>query len=205
MITQTKYSNRHGSNLYYQKKQSVIKALGFIECYLCSSEESLTIHHIVPKMFRNYFFTFGHSSYLKCPTVVLCEDCHNDYEVEADAVKIFQHKILDYKEVTKFIPKTNCGTSVKSAHTLLHINSATIKKITKNKCHNSVTSLLGKDVYNKQDLKRITNTKGEYHILNPDYKDLAHELTRKYGIKEIEAFWINNWNEYESKYYKNEY
>lgn len=55
-------------------------------CVVCGTEESLTRHHCVPRCFRK-FFPESLKINASHDVVVMCDDCHSNYEQYASALK----------------------------------------------------------------------------------------------------------------------
>lgn len=68
----------NGNNFLLEKKEC--------KCVICGSEKELTMHHVVPFMFRKLFPQefVANNSYDVLP---VCIQCHSEYECEADKLK----------------------------------------------------------------------------------------------------------------------
>lgn len=56
-------------------------------CVVCSRTDFLTKHHVVPRCFRK-FFPSRYKDHCSHDIVLMCVRCHNEYEREADQLKI---------------------------------------------------------------------------------------------------------------------
>lgn len=67
-----------GDPLYLQEWQN--------RCVRCGSDQELMRHHVVPICYRRYF-PVKQKSHSAMDVVLLCRDCHEEYEVQADLLK----------------------------------------------------------------------------------------------------------------------
>lgn len=74
------------------------------KCTICSCTKKITKHHIVPKCIGKYFSpkNFYDKGQSTGRIILLCEKCHNQYEIEAGKVKFFILLIFrSYKRYVK--------------------------------------------------------------------------------------------------------
>lgn len=71
------------------------------QCVVCGSDQKLTKHHVVPRCYRR-FFPPDRRDHLSYDVLLLCENCHETYEFEADKLKsviIKEYQIVEHGQV----------------------------------------------------------------------------------------------------------
>lgn len=58
------------------------------KCVACGTDEELTKHHVVPSQYRK-FLPIKYKSRSSYDVVIMCDTCHNKYELEADKLSDF--------------------------------------------------------------------------------------------------------------------
>ena len=114
-------------------------------CVVCGTEENLTKHHIVPSMYRK-FFPIKIKSRSAHDVVVICIECHDDYEMIAWELK----KQIDAELTgsTKLVKQLNKETRdrnflVKLCKTMKH-NGHMIPEDRKAEIMSKIEKLLGR-------------------------------------------------------------
>lgn len=74
------HKNEHVQDEFYLKKK-------FNRCVVCGKENEITLHHVVPRVFRRHL-PKSFKTFKSHDVVILCVDCHAKYEVAADAYKV---------------------------------------------------------------------------------------------------------------------
>ena len=203
METQTSYSNN--GKFYLQSKTKSFKKKN-VTCRCCpeNRNELLTIHHVVPRIIGQ---AFKSNQFLKCPTIVLCRDCHDRYERTADLVKNeYAHDLnVDLncpKEITNHNPLDAKRQRVaKAANALIAIADNWSSSIGVDNRVNIILDYLEQPYYTHNDLLRLSKYKatGDKKIPNPAYKNLGEAVIEYFTIDQIKRFWINHWHEFEAK------
>jgi len=57
------------------------------KCVVCGNEDELTKHHVVPTQYRKYL-PMNYKSKSSFDVLVICSDCHHEYEAIADVLKL---------------------------------------------------------------------------------------------------------------------
>jgi len=104
-------------------------------CVVCGIENNLTKHHIVPHRYRKHFpdNIKSHSSY---DVLLLCRDCHDKYEVEAEAIKKDIYKKYTGKDLKEEFYKSNKYRKITNKIKLLFDNNLSTE--VKNKIRESL-------------------------------------------------------------------
>lgn len=73
--------DRRDANTSYYKLELANK------CVVCGNEDELTKHHVVPTRYRKYL-PMNYKSKSSFDVLVICSDCHHEYEAIADVLKL---------------------------------------------------------------------------------------------------------------------
>lgn len=93
----------HGDNYNLSEKHNRCVVCGVAELSL------LTKHHIVPTIYRKYF-PLEVKSRNSHDVVIICEDCHHEYEIEATNLKIElakKYNIVNHQDINKIRLQNN--------------------------------------------------------------------------------------------------
>lgn len=80
----------HHDNPYFLERKGNL-------CVVCGNEKDLTRHHVVPYQFRT-LFTEQFKSHDHHDVLLVCRDCHDVYEREANELKKQVYKDIGYNE-----------------------------------------------------------------------------------------------------------
>ena len=150
----------------------------------CQCEDNLTVHHVLPQFIGRKMKL---EDFLKCMTVVLCRDCHDEYERSADKVR------LDWAEELgvnlKLQKRFRCKSkefAKKYAFSILH-SVDTMNDLRLFERIDFILSYLSKDHYTNNDLIKLSNL--DPMIDNPNYQDLGEIMIEKVTQEKLIEFW----------------
>jgi hypothetical protein len=125
-------------------------------CVVCGSESEITRHHVVPRCFRKYFplHLKNHAMY---DVLILCVDCHNDYEFHAYKFKeiIAKEMGISLNEKPEIDPLF-CG--VKTAAHALFTSFDKIPEPRKTFLLNKLRDFFGKQEITMEDIVIVNNS-----------------------------------------------
>lgn len=197
METQTIFKS-NSQSLYLQSFKSCSKYKTGLKCRCCKVSSNLTIHHIVPRIIGKAF----NEEFLKCPTIVLCENCHDRYERAADKVKSKYSSKLNINLNTPKHLKNKLNTLRpvgRAARALIGVDLDSISAAKLERYRNIILDHLEQPYYTSGDLfelSKIPNTK-YIKVKNPHHIDFGKALLELYSIEEIKSYWINHWEHFE--------
>lgn len=171
-------------------------------CVCCGSEEYLTQHHVIPNSYRK-FFPIDLKSNNFHDILILCGDCHSEYELKANELK---NKIaIDYDVPIDGVKNedvllVNC---IKMAKTI--INDKNIPIEYKNKLILEINSYFNFGYIDDEKLEEIANmvtnntlkTHGEVVVSKLTDIQSFVEMWRKHFVENTNCKYLpENWNIY---------
>lgn len=134
-------------------------------CVVCGTEENLTKHHIVPSMYRK-FFPVKIKSRSAHDVIVICIDCHDEYEhVAMNLKKELEKEILGTSVIAKKCARFNKlhqeardqNYLVKLCKTLIH-QGHVIPEARKDELLESIAGMMGRapSFVEIEELSKIT-------------------------------------------------
>jgi hypothetical protein len=157
-------------------------------CVVCASERNLNRHHVMPRVFRKHLpeCIKDHNYH---DVLLMCIDCHEQYEEEADKLKqkICRELEFDINNGAGQIYLPDIGNAVKAARALFHYEKV-IPEPRKSILLNTLREYLKKDEITPEDLKEVSS---HFSWRRPDgYKGYGEFVVSKIGdIQEFTERW----------------
>ena len=178
---------------YYQRAKS-LKNRPNLYCATCANKNKsqLTLHHVLPRFIGQHI---NLNKFLKCMTVVLCRDCHDEYEYSAEVFKkSFAKELSVNLKADKWIMDMDKTKVRYYANTILcNVNNLSDKIIHERR--EAILSYLSQDTYTYSDLVKIGSINP--NMINPEYKDLGKEMLNKYGFENVRKIWYSHFLKFE--------
>lgn len=180
---------------FYQKIKP-LKKLPNVKCAICGTKHRLTVHHIVPRFIGS---KIEKDEFLKCRTVVVCTEHHEEYELIVEKLKdeLAQQYNFNFRgpnyvddpylaKIKRYARSLICGMNFNSQEAeIFHRRDV-------------ILSYLSQPSYTSNDLYKLS----EMNTLkqNPAVVDLANFFIDKFGgFNGVKEFWYNHWDSYVEK------
>lgn len=126
-------------------------------CVVCGTDKEITRHHVVPKCFRK-FFPLHRKEHAIHDVLILCIDCHNQYEEKAFELK---RQIGDELGIPIHVTAAIDDTSykVKTAAFALLRHYDTIPEPRRTELVDRLRAFLGKEEITKEDIEFIDDNR----------------------------------------------
>lgn len=171
----------HSGDKYYLSDKDNI-------CVVCGTKDSLSRHHVVPRVFRKYL-SEEIKSHSHHDIVLLCVPCHEEYERKADALKkiICKEHDLEITEFANQFYNYEKAPAIKSAKALIRYGDL-IPDFRKEDLFRTIKNYLGKDDVSDEDLQSLSEE--GFYLLPKGFMSYG-----EYVVAKIENFqeFIERW------------
>lgn len=171
------------------------------QCVVCGSQIGLNRHHVVPSLYRKYM-GMEIKSHSYHDVLLMCLECHENYEAEADKLKL---KIAKEYEIPlsaryhvdtgeDYRYDTSADTAVKAAHALLrHSDRIPADRILV--LRESIKEYLGHDP-SQEDIAQLSKKGFPKSRKSHDYMDHGEMVVRRLdGLEDFQKF-TQRWREH---------
>ncbi|MBS1722741.1 MAG: hypothetical protein JSS66_07000 [Armatimonadetes bacterium] len=140
------------------------------QCVVCGRPDALSRHHCVPYCFRRHF-PDDYKVHNWHDIVLLCDECHNGYEVVAQSVKNSLLKV----PADELAGRKNTLRAIKVAHTLAtHIDRIPTDKIVEMRQY--LAEFLGLDTVTDDQIVDLALTDRPCLLSDDDWKRIVDDL-----------------------------
>lgn len=156
-------------------------------CVVCSAEEDLTLHHVVPYCYRKHF-PDGLKRHSHFDVLLLCSDCHERYEIEAGR---FKKRIFEDLNIDTTIPRHKDADKLRACAFAI-----SLKRLGENipdfkqeemKAFIKTSFSLDEEV-TEECLNKIINEKHLYHF-RPSLEQCFKKVVERYELNEFCLMW----------------
>ena len=156
------------------------------QCVVCGSKEHFTKHHVVPYCFRKFMSEEikGHTCH---DVLMLCVDCHEEYEVYAAELKLELSVKHGVNLNTQPKPNSHLVKLAKQANLLL-VDDVKIPQSRKDQIRELISLHLGRSV-ETADLIEISNN---FRTLNGEENYYGLKVLEHWDIQEFIEMWRNH-------------
>lgn len=171
------------------------------QCVVCGSEVGLNRHHVVPSLYRRYM-GLEIKSHSYHDVLLLCLECHENYEVEADKLKLkiaAEYGVplsaryhIDTGEEYRY--DTSADTAIKAAHALLK-HSEKIPASRRIELTESIVAYLGHEP-SQEEISQLSKRGFPKARKSHDYMDHGEIVVRRLGSLEAFQAFTERWREH---------